>query len=108
MSQDAVKTLVLNKEENSFSFAKQQRFVFFQRLNLSQESTPKEIEKAFRHLARTCHPDKNPSPGAEQQFKELLEARNFLLNGNNTAIISDPLYVENSPGESPNFKRSYS
>ncbi|WP_172458159.1 DnaJ domain-containing protein [Legionella quinlivanii] len=108
ISQDASKTLALNKEENSFSFAKQKRFVFFQRLNLSQESTPKEIEKAFRHLARTHHPDKNPSPGAEQQFKELLEAKNFLLNGNNTAIILDPLYVENSPGESPNFKRSYS
>ena len=53
---------------------------YYQILNVSRESTPEDIRKAFRTLAFRYHPDKNPSDqiAAEQKFKEINEAYEVL------------------------------
>jgi len=48
-------------------------------LGLSPQASPKQIKAAFRSLALKYHPDRNPSPGAEQKFLEITEAYNYLM-----------------------------
>ena len=47
-------------------------------LGVSKEASQEEIQSAFRRLARTCHPDRNGAPGAEEEFKEISEANDVL------------------------------
>ncbi|PTX62474.1 vancomycin resistance protein YoaR [Melghirimyces profundicolus] len=43
-------------------------------LGVSPESSQEEIKRAYRRLVRQYHPDVNPSPEAERQFREVREA----------------------------------
>lgn len=45
-------------------------------LGLERDASKKEITAAYRHLARTCHPDK--VPGKEALFVKTQEAYNTL------------------------------
>lgn len=54
---------------------------FYSRLQIKKNVTSLEITKAYRKLALTYHPDKNRHPGAEETFKELLEAYETLRDG---------------------------
>lgn len=47
-------------------------------LGVSREATPEEIKKAYRKLARQLHPDVNPGPEAEEQFKAVTHAYDVL------------------------------
>jgi len=47
---------------------------YYQTLGIKKDANEKEIKKAFRRLAKTYHPDANPSPSAESKFKEINEA----------------------------------
>jgi DnaJ-class molecular chaperone len=48
---------------------------YYAELGVSKDASQKEIKKAFRALARTYHPDNNPSDAAaETRFKEINEA----------------------------------
>src|SRR5258707_12840569 len=48
-------------------------------LGVKKTSTPEEIRKAFRKLARKFHPDVNPNDKkAEEKFKEISEANDVL------------------------------
>ncbi len=48
-------------------------------LGVSKTATQEEIKKAYRKLARKCHPDLNPdNKGAEARFKEINEAQEVL------------------------------
>src|SRR5262245_51946184 len=48
---------------------------YYKTLGVSESSTPKEITKAYRKLARELHPDANPNnPEAEERFKEVSAA----------------------------------
>ena len=60
---------------------------YYKILGIRKSATDKEIKKAFREKARILHPDKNPSPDAEQQFSDLAEGK-FLIS---TQIFFDSL-----------------
>jgi len=48
---------------------------YYQVLGVSRKARPTEIKKAYKRLARKCHPDLNPgNQGAEEQFKRITEA----------------------------------
>ena len=51
---------------------------FYESLGVSRTATPEEIQRAYRTLARTYHPDMNKDPGAEERFKEVSEAYDVL------------------------------
>ena len=52
---------------------------YYQILGVSRDADEKEIKRAFRRLARQCHPDVKPGDaGAEERFKEINEAHEVL------------------------------
>ncbi len=51
---------------------------YYQALELEDGAEADEIRDAYRRLVRTCHPDVNDAPEAEQQFLELQEAYDIL------------------------------
>ena len=52
---------------------------YYETLGVSRDADEKEIKRAFRKLARQCHPDVNPGDaGAEERFKEINEAYEVL------------------------------
>jgi curved DNA-binding protein len=51
---------------------------FYEALGVGRDATPDELQRAYRRLARTYHPDVNKDPGAEERFKEVSEAYDVL------------------------------
>ena len=51
---------------------------FYEVLGLRPDATSDEVQRAYRKLARTYHPDINKDPGAEERFKEVSEAYDVL------------------------------
>jgi curved DNA-binding protein len=51
---------------------------FYQILGVPRDASQEDIQRAYRKLARTYHPDVNHDPGAEDQFKEVSEAYDVL------------------------------
>lgn len=47
---------------------------YYEVLGVSPDASPEEIRRAFRTLAKACHPDHNPHPGAALRFQRLSEA----------------------------------
>lgn len=55
---------------------------YYATLGVSRDASTEEINKAYRRLARTYHPDANPDdPDAEAKFKDISEAH---------GVLSDP------------------
>lgn len=55
---------------------------YYEVLGVDKKATPEDIKKAYRKLAKACHPDLHPNDkAAEERFKELNEAN---------AVLSDP------------------
>ena len=51
---------------------------FYQVLGVPRTASQDEIQRAYRKLARTYHPDVNHDPAAEDRFKEASEAYDVL------------------------------
>lgn len=51
---------------------------YYQVLEVRPGASQDEIKKAYRRLARSYHPDANPSPDAEERFKRINEAYEVL------------------------------
>ena len=59
---------------------------YYEVLSVSRTATEEEVKRAYRKLAVKYHPDKNPDdPHAEEQFKELGEAYDVLIDGDKRA-----------------------
>jgi molecular chaperone DnaJ len=59
---------------------------YYDVLGVSRDADAAQIKKAFRKLARECHPDVNPNdPDCEAQFKELAEAYEALSDADSRA-----------------------
>ena len=54
---------------------------YYATLGLTPDASLADIKKAYRKLARTHHPDKNPGdPHAAERFRELTEAYDTLTD----------------------------
>ena len=51
---------------------------FYEVLGVAADGAAEEIQRAYRKLARTYHPDVNKDPAAEERFKEISEAYDVL------------------------------
>ncbi|MEY2562068.1 MAG: molecular chaperone DnaJ [Verrucomicrobiota bacterium] len=59
---------------------------YYEVLAVSREATEEEVKRSYRKLAVKFHPDKNPGdPHAEEQFKELGEAYDVLMDADKRA-----------------------
>lgn len=58
---------------------------YYKVLGISENADLKEIKKVYRKLAVKFHPDKNPEPGAEEKFKEVVEAYEVLKSDDKRA-----------------------
>jgi curved DNA-binding protein len=53
---------------------------FYEVLGVARDTPAEEIQRSYRKLARTYHPDVNKDPSAEERFKEISEAYDVLSN----------------------------
>src|SRR5262249_46032208 len=51
---------------------------YYELLGVSRNASDAEIKKAFRRLARELHPDVSDAPGAQERFREVVEAYEVL------------------------------
>src|SRR5205823_2042207 len=50
----------------------------YETLGVARDAKAEDIQRAYRKLARTYHPDVNKDPAAEERFKEISEAYDVL------------------------------
>lgn len=58
---------------------------YYQLLGVSRSADAKEIQRAYRNLARKYHPDVNKGAGAEEMFKKVSEAYHVLADSESRA-----------------------
>jgi curved DNA-binding protein len=69
---------------------------FYEALGVPRAADQDEIQRAYRRLARTYHPDVNKDPGAEERFKEISEAYD---------VLSDPETRRRYDAFGPDFRQ---
>ncbi|MDX6293716.1 MAG: curved DNA-binding protein [Kribbellaceae bacterium] len=69
---------------------------FYSVLGVSRDASADEIQRAYRKLARTYHPDVNKDPAAEERFKQISEAYD---------VLSDPNTRQRYDAFGPDFRR---
>lgn len=53
---------------------------YYQLLDVTRESSPLDIKRAYKKLGLQLHPDKNPSPDAADQFDRVKQAYDVLMD----------------------------
>jgi curved DNA-binding protein len=69
---------------------------FYEVLGVARDATAQEIQRAYRKLARTYHPDVNKDPAAERRFQEISEAYE---------VLSDPESRRRYDAFGPDFRQ---
>jgi curved DNA-binding protein len=69
---------------------------FYQVLGVPRTASQEEIQRAYRRLARTYHPDVNHDPAAEDRFKDVSEAYD---------VLSDPQARRRYDAFGPDFRQ---
>lgn len=59
---------------------------YYDLLEVSVDADDTALKKAYRKQAMKYHPDKNPSPEAEEKFKDISKAYSVLSDGNLRAV----------------------
>ncbi len=59
---------------------------YYEVLGVERSASDKDIKRAYRKLAMDFHPDRNPSPDAEEKFKEASEAYEVLSDPQKRSI----------------------
>lgn len=54
-------------------------------LEIPQSASPEEAKKKYRKLTKEYHPDINKDPGAEEKFKKINEAYQYISSGKGTS-----------------------
>lgn len=69
---------------------------YYKLLNIDREANNLDIKKAYRSAAMFWHPDKNKSPQAQQNFIDITEAYNILIDPNKREIYDNLYQLENN------------
>ena len=69
---------------------------YYEILGVPRNASQEDIQRAYRKLARTYHPDLNSDPVAEDRFKEISEAYN---------VLSDPATRRRYDAFGPDFRQ---
>ena len=69
---------------------------YYDILGVPRNASQEDIQRAYRRLARTYHPDLNSDPVAEDRFKEISEAYN---------VLSDPATRRRYDAFGPDFRQ---
>src|SRR3954466_3318576 len=67
---------------------------YYGTLGVERDAGPDQIKRAYRRLARELHPDVNPDPAAQEQFREVSAAYEALSHPEKRRIVArggDPL-----------------
>jgi molecular chaperone DnaJ len=72
---------------------------YYEVLGVERSATEEELKRAYRKLAVKFHPDKNPDdPHAEEEFKELGEAYDVLMDPDKRAVYDRFGHAAFAPG----------
>ena len=74
---------------------------YYDILGVSKSATEEELKRAYRKKALQWHPDRNKSPEAEKNFKEINEAYEVLSNSQKRSAYDQFGYAAFTPGGAP-------
>ncbi|CAD8066551.1 unnamed protein product [Paramecium sonneborni] len=78
---------------------------YYKILGLKKGADLESVKKQFRKLSLKYHPDKNNSPGANEQYKKITHAYQEIIDGN--ADKDDDEIPFNKRGYSQHYTRTY-